>query len=173
MNNYIKKQEGILKNEKDLRVIVNYIEENLNFKIKSVLEALSFLSAKVAEVHWPTHEELILVDNIFEELSLTIKHHLDKKKRYFFSMILGEDIKINNLSILDFIEESKKIHKNYLINLEKIRELTKDYKIPQDACKTYTKLLNNLLELDQILKECMDTEDKILYPLVLSKLKSL
>ena len=169
----MEKESNLLKNEKDLKVVVDYIKGNFDNTIKNILKELWFLSTKVAEVHWPIHKELIVVDNVFKEFSFIIENHLDKKEKYFFPMISDRNIQNNNLEILDFIEKSKKINNNFLLNLEKLRNLTDNYKIPEGACKTYTKLLTNLLELDQILIRYIDIENKIFFPLILSKLESL
>ena len=63
----MKKENQIWLKEEDLKTLLNYIIYHFDNSLKGIFEELLFLSAKVAEVHGPIHNELIIVNKILKD----------------------------------------------------------------------------------------------------------
>ncbi len=55
-------------------------------------------------------------------------------------------------------------HQNVLLELTRLRELTDDYVVPETACRTYRKMLEQLDQFNENTVVHIHKEDKVLFP---------
>lgn len=141
--------------------------------MKESLPFMTELTNKVARVHGDNHPELTQVAQIFDALAKDFNLHLMKEERILFPYIKelvsakkeSKTIerapfgKVNNPTQMMETE-----HKKAGEDMQAIRDLTEDYKLPQEACNSYQILFKKLQEFENDLFSHVHLENNILFP---------
>lgn len=168
-------------NEWEIDFLVDYIVNTHHRYVRKHLPELNNFALKVSKVHGEHHPELLpiqkLVANINEELS----EHCDEEEKVLFAYIkrivqsknanlpfdkVGTDLKT-------LIEALEKEHDSVGRALDTIRELSKSYAIPEDACTSYKLLYKMIQEFEDDLHIHIHLENNILFPKAIAMEKSL
>lgn len=142
-----------------------YCEEKIT-EIKPYLE-------KITQVHGQSHPELYEISAIFSETAGQMSAHMKKEELLIFPFIKrlvklkeegGKLPKARFNSDQNPIDLMLKDHNDEGERFRKIRELSKNYEIPEDACSTYRVSLALLHEFEEDLHEHIHLENNILFP---------
>lgn len=160
-------------NEWDPAFLADYIVNTHHSYVRNTLPDLSTYAVKVARVHGAQHPELVeinaLVENICEELS----SHMLKEENILFPFIkkLTEAQNKKQLperppfgTVENPVRMMEAEHESAGEDLEKIRALSNNYQLPDDACGSYRLLFNMLEEFEKDLHIHIHLENNILFP---------
>ncbi len=153
--------------------LADHIVSTHHAYLKEALPQVERLVEKVARVHGGNHPELVSMREVYAGLKQELDTHMMKEEQILFPMIkaLEKAVKeqskpeafhcgsVNNP--IRMMEHEHDIAGNAL---RQLRELSKDYLLPEGACNTYQLLFNQLQELEKDLHIHIHKENNILFP---------
>ena len=151
----------------DLGFLSDYIVNTHHKFVLKNLPELLFYTAKIATVHGEHHKELIEVAELFEKINSELMQHLKKEEEVLFPAI-KEALKSNSpeirATIAAEIGRMSGEHEFAGEAMDRIKVLTSNYLVPEDACNTYRVSLNLLHLFEDDLHTHVHLENNILYP---------
>lgn len=152
--------------EADTDEIIEQILNKHHAYLWSELPVISSLSTTILRVHGPHHPELSKVHKLFNTLKMELEDHLTKEETIQYPAI-KEFQNTNSLDDLkkavDIIDDLETEHTGAGDILKELREITNDYKLPEDACGTFATTYNKLQELESDLFQHIHLENNILF----------
>jgi len=151
----------------DPAFLSDYIVNTHHKFVMKHLPELLFYTDKIANVHGNNHSELIEVAKIFEEINKELRQHLKNEEEVLFPAIketLNQPSAKSKETIKSEIERMFGEHDFAGGAMEKINRLTGNYRIPEDACKTYEVTLKLLQQFEDDLHVHVHLENNILFP---------
>jgi regulator of cell morphogenesis and NO signaling len=150
---------------------VDHIVNKHHTYVKSEVPRLEALLAKVVGVHSKNHRELEQVQVAFSDLANELGAHLMKEEEILFpyvkQMASGAGC---GPSCFGTVQNPIRVmmleHDNAGEKLREIRHATNNYKLPTDACVSYSSLFAALVEFEQDLHQHIHLENNILFPRV-------
>lgn len=154
-------------NEWDLDFLCDYIVNKHHKYVVKTLPVLKFYTQKIASVHGSSHPELIEVEQIFNQVADELSKHLQKEEEILFPAIKqaleGHGTAVREI-IRSEISQMNEEHEFAGASVDKIRDLTLNYLVPDDACNTYLVTLKTLEQFEDDLHIHVHLENNILYP---------
>lgn len=131
---------------------------------------LGALIEKVFRVHGERHPELRAIRNTYNEMVAELEPHMTREERAVFPVVSklekGESPRgAQNLS--ETIDELVEEHQAVGEMLRRLRHLTKDYQLPEDACTSYLLAYQGLEEMERDLHLHIHKENNVLFPAAL------
>ncbi|AHM62711.1 hemerythrin HHE cation binding domain-containing protein [Flammeovirgaceae bacterium 311] len=169
-------------NEWDPAFLADYIVNTHHTYVRQMLPDISAYALKVARVHGGHHPELIQINGLVESIKQELEGHLPKEENILFPYIKKLVQAKNSNQPLEkphfgTVENPVKMmemeHENAGHALEKIRELSNNYSLPEDACGSYRLLFKMLEEFESDLHIHIHLENNILFPKALEIEKQL
>jgi regulator of cell morphogenesis and NO signaling len=146
--------------------LIDYIVNTHHIFVKRILPELSELTTKILRVHGPNHEDLFKVHKLFHNLKTELEQHLIKEEEILFPMIKDYDKKPSS-DLLDRIikvmKETEDEHETAGGVIKELRKITSEYKLPEDACGTFSLTYERLKELEADLFQHIHLENNILF----------
>lgn len=160
-------------NDWELDFLVDYIINAHHAYVRKSIPDLSGYASKVAKVHGNHHPELLTIHNLVDEVCAELSSHMVKEEKVLFPYI--KELVAAKKSGIDFEKApfgsvqspiSMMEHEHDIVGrkIEKIRELSDNYKLPEDACASYTLLFKLLEEFENDLFTHIHLENNILFP---------
>ena len=169
--------QGVDWNTTPLAALIEHIVTTHHQYLKLELPRLSDRLAKVVRVYGDKDRELLsALPEIYAALRSELELHMRKEEFILFPAIERYENAYKAgapLPVLPFGSVGNPIammeaeHSSAGDALAKIRELSRDYTIPEHACVTYRALLSGLKELERDLHQHIHLENNILFPRVL------
>ena len=134
------------------------------------------------KVHGNYHPELVPIYQLVEEINAELSAHMIKEERILFPYIKELVAAKNNTqpvhashfgSVQNPINMMEMEHELVGQNLDKIRQLSDNYRLPEDACASYSLLYRLLDEFEEDLHLHIHLENNILFPKALEIEKQL
>lgn len=152
-----------------LRALCEHIVQTHHDYLRRELPRLTELTTKVAAVHGSGHAELEEVRYTFAVMRAELEEHMMKEERILFPMIAqiesgDAEAGMHCGGIQNPIRVMELEHDSAGAALARMRELTRDYTVPQDACNTYRVMLEGLAALEADLHQHVHKENNILFP---------
>ena len=153
--------------------LMTYIVDKHHVFTREELERIGALLDKVCSVHGQNHPELLALKPLFRELSNDLAPHMFKEERVLFPYITQlEEATTNNrpmpmppfATVRNPVRMMMMEHDTAGDLLRKIRETTKDFATPPDACISYQTLYRAMEALEQDLHQHIHLENNILFP---------
>ncbi len=169
-------------NEWDPGFLADYIVNTHHTYVRKILPDLGTYAHKVASVHGDHHPELIEINSLVEAISDELFGHLPKEENILFPFIKQLVQAKNSGQLLErphfgTVENPVRMmeaeHENAGRDLERIRELSNNYTLPEDACGSYKLLFKMLEEFESDLHIHIHMENNILFPKALEIEKQL
>jgi regulator of cell morphogenesis and NO signaling len=159
---------------KALRVdqLADHIERAHHAYLHTELGRLSALVAKVHDAHGVRHPELEHIRSCYEELRADLEPHLLKEELVLFPMI-RELVSATTApqfhcgTLRNPISVMLGEHETAGMLLARLRELTHDYQVPKDGCRSYHVLFARLAGLEADTHLHIHKENNVLFPAVL------
>ena len=159
---------------------IRLIEHILHTHHQYVRETLPILleyGRKLAAHHGDRYPELIELDLTIRAEAQDLLSHLEKEERVLFPAIQHLSDPVNpsaaNLGFIKHaIDQMAAEHSHSGGNLETIRRITNNYRLPEGACQSQGYLYAKLKEFDTDLQQHIHLENNILFPASLSLLQS-
>jgi regulator of cell morphogenesis and NO signaling len=154
-------------NEWELGFLTDYIVNTHHKYIIKTLPELVFYTQKIASVHASHHPELIEVSKLFAKINTELLQHLKKEEEVLFPAI--KEVLKNNAStkrqtIVSEISRMSEEHEFAGGAMDKINEITSNYRVPEDGCNTYNVAFKLLQQFEDDLHVHVHLENNILYP---------
>lgn len=169
-------------NEWDPAFLADYIVNTHHTYVRNTLPDIITYAQKVARVHGDQHPELLEINKHVENISEELMGHLPKEEQILFPFIKQlVHAKNNNLPLerphFGTVENPVKMmeaeHESAGHELERIRELSNNYSLPEDACGSYKMLFRMLEDFESDLHTHIHLENNILFPKALEIEKQL
>ncbi|MEZ4889616.1 MAG: iron-sulfur cluster repair di-iron protein [Crocinitomicaceae bacterium] len=156
--------------EWDLDFLADYIVNKHHKYVRKYLPEIVKYATKVAQVHGGGHPELHEIKRLFDQVDAEMSQHMIDEEQKLFPLIKeivrakeGYSTYQKNVSFADMVAETEKEHDSVGRALEKIRELSANYTIPEDACTSYKLLFAMLQEFENDLFTHIHLENNILF----------
>lgn len=168
--------------EWNLDFLADYIVNTHHSYVKKKLPDIIAYANKVIKVHGAHHPELIEINQLVKAVNSELTTHLESEEKVLFPNIkrlLHIDKQAlppqtNHLgSVEEVINEHEKEHEEVGANLDKIRTLSSNYALPEDACASYSLLYRMLDEFEEDLHLHIHLENNILFPKAIQLEKSI
>jgi regulator of cell morphogenesis and NO signaling len=155
----------------DLGFLADYIMNTHHKYVMNTLPELVSYTQKIASVHGLHHPELVEVAGLFAKINTELLQHLKKEEEILFPAI--KEILKNNTDDLKAIissEISRMSNEHEFAGgaMDKINEITSNYRVPEDGCNTYHLTFKLLKQFEEDLHIHVHLENNILYPKALN-----
>ncbi|MEJ7693108.1 iron-sulfur cluster repair di-iron protein [Daejeonella sp.] len=165
-----------------LDFLADYIVNTHHDYVKTNVPFITELANKVAAVHGAHHPELLEVAETFNQLGRDLSLHVLKEENVVFPFI--KELLVRKAhggaaasEIFDSVQTPTQMmeveHEQAGADMALIRALTQDYKLPLDACTSYTILFKKMQEFENDLFNHVHLENNILFPKAISLEKDL
>lgn len=142
-------------------LLIDYIIQVHHSYVKESIPRLTGLLDKTCRAHGEEHPELIKIRENFQTLALELLEHLEKEEKILFPEIKhsGLDQHTPLQIVLDDVAEE---HRAAGDLIKSIRQLARNYAVPEDACTTYTLTYKKLEEFERDLMQHIHLENNVL-----------
>lgn len=167
-------------NEWEEGFLADYIINTHHSYVKKNLPDLMKYGLKVAQVHGTAHPELVTIYRLVEELNKEMTEHMEKEEKILFPFIKKVSAAENKKdvfsnagfgSVKNPIDMMQHEHEKVGKNLELIRNFSKDFALPADACASYKLYFKMLEDFESDIFLHVHLENNILFPKVLQMSK--
>ena len=145
------------------------IERTHHAYLREELPRLGDLVKKVSAVHGQAHPWLAGLTSVYADLVAELEPHMLKEEQILFPLIRELDQATTTPSfhcgsVGNPIRMMEMEHQNAGAALDRIREMTTDYEIPEGACNSFRAMLSGLEHLEADLHLHIHKENEILFP---------
>jgi regulator of cell morphogenesis and NO signaling len=153
--------------------LTRHIRESHHRYVRSAIERLEPLLAKVRAKHGANHPEVEEVERLFLELGRDMTRHMQKEEQVLFPYIDALERAANAhepveppffYTVRNPIQAMMREHDSAGELCKQIGELTGRYTAPQDACATVNSLYDELCQFERDLHQHVHLENNILFP---------
>ena len=161
-------------NDWSIDFLADYIVNTHHSYVQKTLPDIVTYATKVASVHGNLHPELLTIQKLVDEINTELSAHLVAEETVLFPSIKElvaskKSAKPSPFGTVDYIINTMELeHETVGENLEKIRALSNNYTLPQDACASYGLLYRLLDEFEDDLHTHIHLENNILFPKALA-----
>lgn len=171
------KREGGARHENygawSLSFLADYIVQTHHAWLDENLGQIGAYAKKIAQVHGNNHPELIEISSIFDRIATDLVKHLQEEEQVLFPAVKRLETARNERKALaaedcarlrDVLRNLYRDHQEVGDATHKIRHLSKNFAIPEDACNTFAVTYNKLREFEDDLHKHVHLENNILFP---------
>jgi regulator of cell morphogenesis and NO signaling len=153
--------------------LVDHIVETHHAYLQEHLPRIEDLAARVASKHGHQHPQMHRVQEVFLGLQAELLSHMRKEEMILFPYIkLAENARDNGYPtprapfgpVDNPIRMMEHEHDEAGAALSEIRQLTKEFQVPEDACNGFRALLFELEEMEKDLHIHIHLGNNILFP---------
>lgn len=149
----------------DLELLANYITGVHHGYTRTALPVLRELTARVARVHGDQHPELLAIRDLVGELHAELERHMAEEEEVLFPRIvaLKQSTRAGD-GVEDAVSSLEEDHDLAGALLRRIRELSRNYTVPPDACASYRESYARLEAFERDLHRHVHLENNVLFP---------
>lgn len=153
--------------------LIGYIVGHHHTYVRRALPSLTAHTQKIAAVHGSRHPELREVALLAQDIAAEMNVHMAKEEGVLFPYIAAVAEAVQNGipaprapfgKIDNPIRMMEEDHDATGAAMARIRELTENYRVPEDGCTTYRVCLQELEAFEQDLHAHVHLENNILFP---------
>lgn len=154
--------------------LIEHIVDTHHAYMKNALPRVRDLLKKVLRAHGAAHGDVLnQVQALFTALDEEITAHLSKEENVLFPYLASADAHAKGEGAMPAacfptvrapIGQMEHEHENAGQALEKLRKVTGNYTLPQDACPTFAALYEALAQIEADLHQHVHLENNILFP---------
>lgn len=153
--------------------LADHIVRRHHAYVREALPAISSHLEKLVQVHGGRHPELARVAEHFGQIGRELQMHMFKEEQVLFPFIRGLAAAKTGAppppnmfgSVQNPIRMMEAEHQSAGNELFVIRELTGDYRVPDDGCATYRITFQELAAFDDDLRLHIHLENNVLFPM--------
>ena len=160
--------------EWDADELGRYIVDRHHAYCREALPVIEAHARKLASVHGPAHAELVEIAEIFSRVCGDMVEHMFKEEQILFPYIArlasarragGPVPEAPFGSVDNPIRMMEDDHADAGAAMARIRELARDYAVPEHACTTWRITLQELEAFEQDLHTHVHLENNVLFPM--------
>ena len=141
--------------------LIEHILAAYHAPLREELPRLEAMARKVAEVHGDKRPDMLpQLLSVYVGLKAELEQHLLKEEQILFPMIKNGQGAMAEGPVAVMEQE----HDGAGDALKRLRELTDDYQVPEQACNTWRALWHGLAALEEALHQHIHLENNILFP---------
>ena len=140
--------------------LTSYIEARHHTYLNEALPQLGEILGVVLKAHGRNHPELFKLYGLYGQLRTDLEQHLIKEETLLFPLL--DDGQAADSEAIRLADEIKNEHEGAGQLLKAMRHLTNDYTVPDDACTTFVRLYNGLVEMESDIFQHIHLENNIL-----------
>lgn len=153
--------------------LADYIVQTHHKYVTKAMPLIFEYTQRVAKVHGTEHPETVQAASIFVEVMNELNRHMMKEENILFPYIkqLSEQTlsrKTGLQSPFGTVENPINMmeHEHDVVGdmMKEIRQVTSDYKLPEDACNSFRYAYAKLQEFEEDLHQHIHLENNILFP---------
>ncbi len=168
---------GVPYDDWNLDFLADYIVNTHHSYVKKNLPDISTFAKKIMEVHGERHPELIEVNELVQAVAKDLTEHMVDEETILFPYV-KELVKADKNTVLSkekigTIAEMEAEHDAVGRMMERLREVTRNYTLPANACASYTLIFKLLQEFEDDLHLHIHLENNILFPKMIKLQESL
>ncbi len=156
--------------EATLTELVEHLESTHHIYVKKSLPYLTDLMTRVVGTHGDHYPEVLQLDELVRGVVADMGPHLMKEEQILFPAMKKLDVSLEGFhcgSIQSPIRVMKADHDNLGKLLFEIREQTRNFALPEDACGTWSALYEGLEEFEKDTHLHIHKENNILFPMAI------
>ena len=146
--------------------LIDLIILNHHEYMKAELPRVTKLSYTIRRVHGNTHPELHEVEKTFKDLAEQIEQYIGAEEHLFILIKDTKKLKIEyNLQVME-VESNNLKNRQIMIKdgFEKLKCQTNNNVAPDDGCQTFDLTYELYSEIEEVLNNQFDIENKYLFP---------
>lgn len=146
--------------------LIDHIVSTHHAYLYEELPAISELTAKILRAHGSRHAELSKVHRMFNSLKMELEEHLIKEEEVLFPMLKKCEKAPSDELVAEIrrtIQETEDEHTGAGDILKELRNITNNYEVPEDGCRTYKITFERIQELESDLFQHIHLENNILF----------
>jgi len=167
-------------NDWNLDFLADYIVNTHHSYVRKTIPDIRSYAEKVAKVHGAYHPELLEINKLAQEVCDEMSEHMVKEETVLFPYVKhivntkGKGyVKFDSLDdVKEPIDIAVTEHELVGGNMDKIKELSNNFKVPDDGCASYAYLFKTLNEFEDDLHIHIHLENNILFPKALDMEKN-
>lgn len=150
--------------------IINHIQSKHHRFMWKELPHVDELLDKIVRVHGEKHGDFLNdLNNIYKNLKKNLEKHLEDEENLLFPYVKELEISIkksdnDKKNFKDILKILYEEHDEAGEALSRIRSLTSNYILPEDACASFEALYENLQAMEDDLHEHVHLENTVLFP---------
>lgn len=150
----------------DIGFLADYIFNIHHKYIRENGPIIEQLADKVAQHHGLEHRELNVLARGMHSFMAELYSHIQKEEQQLFPVIKKLEQGAENVQqqASQAVEYMQREHENAGEELRNFRKITADYKLPVNACNSYTYLYEKIKEFESDLLQHIHLENNILFP---------
>lgn len=130
---------------------------------REMMGQIEQLLNKILVVHYPHHgAELSKIHNLFARLKADLEEHFAKEERLVFPLMRANPHP--DAQTIAFVKELEDEHTGVGDMIKELQQLTDDYKLPEDACATYTQAYHMMKAFTEDVFVHVFKENSITFP---------
>lgn len=157
--------------------LADYIVNTHHTYVRKYLPEITTYATKVAQVHGAHHPELAEIRCLVADINEELLEHCEEEEKGVFAYVkkivfaknMNRPVSPGKPALVNQIDELEKEHDFVGRCLEKIRILSNNYTIPEDACASYKLLYKMIQEFEDDLQIHIHLENNILFPKEMEK----
>jgi regulator of cell morphogenesis and NO signaling len=153
-------QEQVRWDQRPLEELIQHILDRYHAPLKTEIPRLVDLARQVEDSHRDRPDRPAGLADLLEEVRTAVESHLAKEEQVLFPLILSGRGQMAHMPVQVMIKE----HEDHGQNLRRIRALTNDLRIPDDACASWRELYRSLAQLEVDLMDHISLENNVLFP---------
>ncbi len=146
--------------EKPLDDLIDHILQRFHASHREEVPRLAQMAKKVEDAHAEKSDCPRGLADCLEQMSAELERHMQKEESILFPMIHDGR---GALAIMP-IHVMEQEHEDAGENLARIRKLTNDFHIPEEACATWRALYQGLAGFEEQLMQHIHLENNVLFP---------
>ncbi|MGL4347407.1 MAG: iron-sulfur cluster repair di-iron protein [Chitinophagaceae bacterium] len=155
-------------NDWKLDFLADYIVNTHHHYVEKYMPEIRHYAQKVAKKHGPEHPELVTIQELVEALNSELSTHFEKEEKILFPYIKNIVQKNSSSECFNSVQQPismmEEDHDAAGQILANIREVSKNYVLPEEACNSYQLLYKHLEALENDLHLHIHLENNILFP---------
>jgi regulator of cell morphogenesis and NO signaling len=153
--------------------LIDHILKHHHAYVRRSLPLISTYLRRLVEVHGTRHPELSRTADEFAHLQIELQQHMLKEERVLFPYLRELEAAVNEGragwsspfgTVENPIRMMEREHDQAGDELHTIRQLTNDYRAPEDGCTTYRVAMAELQRFEQDLHTHVHLENNVLFP---------
>jgi len=150
--------------ERPIPELIGHILDRYHAPLRTELPRLYELARLVESTHADKPACPAGLAELLSEVQEAVESHLAKEEKILFPLILSGRGAMAHMPVQVMVQE----HEDHGENLRRIRELTGELQLPDDACASWRELYRSLAQLESDLMEHIHLENNILFPRALA-----
>ena len=149
--------------------LIDHIVQTHHAYLLKELPLLSEFVTKIFRVHGAAHPELAQLHKLFHQMKMDLEQHLVEEEEKVFPLIKEAEQSGTRDAFRKAQETIAKMEEDHSAVgdlLKEMRAITNDYRLPEDACRTYTLTFQKLEELESDMFQHIHLENNVLFPRV-------